>query len=202
MTVSTTLDSKESILDAAQDLIAQHGYAGFSIRDLARESGLAKGTIYHHFQDKRDIYRSVMVRDLSQLSARVQDAVADADPEDPEVWLRAFVTAFLQQAEERRSHIRALVRELSAMEDGMLQIARQVREQVGGQVAAVIEDGIALGRFRAVPPQVAVMSLIGAMNTYIAWQLVVEDSPIDAQAADALIDFFLYGLMKEENSDG
>ncbi len=202
MTGQTTPDSKDAILDAAQDLIAQHGYAGFSIRDLARGSGLAKGTIYHHFQDKRDIYRSVMVRDLSQLSARVQEAIADADADDPVVWLRAFVAAFLQQAEERRSHIRALVRELSAMEDGMLQIARQVREQVGGQVAAVIEEGIALGRFRAVPPQVAVMSLIGAMNTYVAWQLVVEDSPVDAQAADALIDFFLYGLMKEENSDG
>lgn len=196
MTEPTTSDSKDAILDAAQELIAQHGYAGFSIRDLSRESGLAKGTIYHHFQDKREIYRHVMERDLFQLSARMQEAVADAD--DPVVWLRCFVRAFLQQAEERRSHIRSLVRELGAMEDGMLQIAKKVREQVGGRVEAIIEKGIAQGRFRNIPPQVAVMSLIGAMNTYIAWQLVVEDGTVDAGIADIIVDFFLYGLIKEE----
>lgn len=192
-----TLDSKDAILDAAQDLIAQHGYAGFSIRELSRQSGLAKGTIYHHFHDKRDIYRSVMERDLGQMTERMQQAVAEA--EDPVQWLGCFVRAYLQNAQDRRSHIRALLRELGAMEDGMLQIARQVREQLGGQVIRVIERGIAQGRFRAVHPQVAVMSLIGAMNTYIAWQLVVEDGVIDADIADTIVDFFLFGLIQEEN---
>jgi len=197
MTEASTPDSKDAILDAAQALIAQHGYAGFSIRDLSRDSGLAKGTIYHHFQDKREIYHNVMERDLARISARIQTAVAGVD--DPVIWLRLFVRTFLQEAEERRSHIRSLVREMGAMEDGMLQIARRVREQVGGRVAAVIEKGIAQGRFRAVPPQVAVMSLIGAMNTYIAWQLVIENGVVDEGIADIIVDFFLYGLMKEEN---
>jgi len=197
MTEPTTLDSKDAILDAAQELIAQHGFAGFSIRDLSRESGLAKGTIYHHFQGKREIYHNVMERDLTRISARIQAAVADAD--DPVDWLRCFVRTFLLEAEERRGHIRSLVRELGAMEDGMLQIARRVREQVGDRVAVIIEKGIAQGRFRNVPPQVAVMSLIGAMNTYIAWQLVIEDGVVDAGIADIIVDFFLYGLMKEEN---
>lgn len=191
-----TPDSKDAILDAAQELIAEHGYAGFSIRDLSRASGLAKGTIYHHFQDKRAIYRSVMERDLGRMIARMEEAVADV--EDPVHWLRCFVRAFLQNAQDRRSHIRALLRELGAMEDGVLQVARRVREQVGGQVAATIERGIAQGLFRAIPPQVAVMSLIGAMNTYIAWQLVVEDGEIDPATGEIIVDFFLFGLMQQE----
>ncbi len=197
MTEPTTLDSKDTILDAAQELIAQYGFAGFSIRDLSRESGLAKGTIYHHFQDKREIYHNVMERDLARISTRIQAAVAGVD--DPVIWLHCFVRTFLQEAEERRSHIRSLVREMGAMEDGMLQIAKRVREQVGGRVASVIEAGIAQGRFRDIPPQIAVMSLIGALNTYIAWQLVVEDSIVDPGVADMIMDFFLHGLTKEEN---
>lgn len=196
MTEPTTPDSKDAILDAAQDLIAQHGYAGFSIRDLSRESGLAKGTIYHHFQDKREIYRYVMERDFSELVGRLDEAVAMTD--DPVAWLRCFVRAYLRQANERRTHIRALLRELGAMEGEMRQMALKIREGVAGPVAAVIQRGMAQGRFRDVPPQVAVMALIGALNTYIAWQLVVDEDNIDESVADTILDTILYGLIKEE----
>jgi len=198
MTESTTPDSKDAILDAAQGLIALYGYAGFSIRDLSRESGLAKGTIYHHFRDKREIYRSVMERDFSELVGGLEEAVARV--EDPVVWLGCFVRAYLRQANERRTHIRALLRELGAMEGEMRQMALKIREGVAGPVAAVIQRGIAQGRFRDVPPQVAVMALIGALNTYIAWQLVVDEDSVDESVADMILNTILYGLMKEENS--
>ena len=197
MTESTTPDSKDAILDAAQDLIALHGYAGFSIRDLSRESGLAKGTIYHHFQDKREIYRNVMERDFSELVGSLQEAVAITD--EPVAWLRCFVRAYLRQANDRRTHIRALLRELGAMEGEMRQMALKIREGVAGPVVAVIQRGIAQGYFRNVPPQVAVMSLIGALNTYIAWQLVVDEGIVDETVADIILDTLLYGLSKEEN---
>jgi len=200
MTESTTPDSKDAILDAAQGLIALYGYAGFSIRDLSRESGLAKGTIYHHFRDKREIYRSVMERDFSELVGGLEEAVARV--EDPVVWLGCFVRAYLRQANERRTHIRALLRELGAMEGEMRQMALKIREGVAGPVVAVIQWGIDQGRFRNVPPQVAVMALIGALNTYIAWQLVVDEDSVDESVADIILDTILYGLMKEENSDG
>jgi TetR/AcrR family transcriptional regulator len=199
MTEPTASDSKDAILDAAQDLIAQHGYAGFSIRDLSRESGLAKGTIYHHFQDKREIYRYVMERDFSELVGGLGAAVANV--EDPVVWLGCFVRAYLRQANERRTHIRALLRELGAMEGEMRQMALKIREGVAGPVAAVIQRGIAQGRFRNVPPQVAVMALIGALNTYIAWQLVVDEDSVDESVADMILNTILYGLIKEENSN-
>ena len=199
MTEPTASDSKDAILDAAQDLIAQHGYAGFSIRDLSRESGLAKGTIYHHFQDKREIYRYVMERDFSELVGGLGAAVTNV--EDPVVWLGCFVRAYLRQANERRTHIRALLRELGAMEGEMRQMALKIREGVAGPVAAVIQRGIAQGRFRNVPPQVAVMALIGALNTYIAWQLVVDEDSVDESVADMILNTILYGLIKEENSN-
>jgi len=199
MTEPPTLDSKDAILDAAQMLIAQHGFAGFSIRDLSRESGLAKGTIYHHFQDKREIYQSVMERDLAQFEGVLQEAVAGA--EDPAAWLDAFVHAYLRQAAEQRSHIRVLLRELGAMEDEMRHMAQRVRERVAAPVAAVIERGSAEGYFRPVQPRIAVLSLIGALNTYIAWQLVVDEQEIDESVADAILDFFMQGIRRRTSND-
>ena len=124
--------------------------------------------------------------------------VAVASIEDPVVWLRCFVRAYLRQANERRTHIRALLRELGAMDGEMRQIALNIREGVAGPVVAVIQQGIAQGRFRDVPPKVAVMALIGALNTYIAWQLVVDEENVDESVADIILDTILYGLTKEE----
>lgn len=196
MTEPTIVDSKDTILDAAQNLIAQYGYAGFSIRDLSRASGLAKGTIYHHFQDKREIYRSVMERDFSELVGGLQAAVAGI--EDPVAWLHCFVRAYLHQANKRRNHIQALLRELGAMEGEMRQMAMRIREGVAGPIVTVIQQGIAQGSFRDISPQVAVMGLIGSLNTYIAWQLVVDEQSVDENVSDAIVDIFLYGLKKEE----
>src|SRR5438045_2837226 len=67
MIESITSPSKKSILDAAQKLLVQYGYAGLSMRELSEECGLAKATIYHYFQDKQAIVLSVLERDMSTM---------------------------------------------------------------------------------------------------------------------------------------
>ncbi|MEZ4581801.1 MAG: TetR/AcrR family transcriptional regulator [Caldilineaceae bacterium] len=57
-------DSKQAILDAAEHIIARDGYAGLSMRELSKQSGLAKSTLYHYFVDKHEIYLSVLERDM------------------------------------------------------------------------------------------------------------------------------------------
>ena len=44
-------DSKETILNAAEHIIVHAGYAGLSMRELSKQSGLAKSTLYHYFDD-------------------------------------------------------------------------------------------------------------------------------------------------------
>ncbi|MGC8667122.1 MAG: TetR/AcrR family transcriptional regulator [Chthonomonadales bacterium] len=46
---------REQILDAAVKLFAEKGYAGASIRDLAREIGVTEGLLYHYFSSKEQL---------------------------------------------------------------------------------------------------------------------------------------------------
>ena len=41
-----------AILEAAERLFAQQGYDGVSMRTIAREAGVSKANIYHHFDSK------------------------------------------------------------------------------------------------------------------------------------------------------
>lgn len=51
---------RPQILDAAMRVFAREGAAGTKIQDIAREAGIAKGTIYLYFKSKEDIFESII----------------------------------------------------------------------------------------------------------------------------------------------
>ncbi len=53
-------DTKERILVAALDMFSQNGYAGTNIRELAASVGLAKSSMYKHFESKEEIWNALL----------------------------------------------------------------------------------------------------------------------------------------------
>lgn len=66
--------TREAILDAARTAFAERGYAGASIGDIAKEVGIAKASVLHHFANKGDLYREVFERVLAEWFVRVEEA--------------------------------------------------------------------------------------------------------------------------------
>lgn len=55
MSSNTSIDKHEQILTAAEKLIAESGFQGLSMHKLAKEAGVAAGTIYRYFSDKEHL---------------------------------------------------------------------------------------------------------------------------------------------------
>lgn len=76
--MSEIINSKQKqVVDAARRLLATEGLHGMSIKLLVKESGVAAGTIYLHFEDKQDIVRQVhasVLREVGQAISRDHDA--------------------------------------------------------------------------------------------------------------------------------
>lgn len=53
--------TRQRILDAARELFARHGYAGTSVRMIARHCGMSDPAIHYHFRSKSDIYEALLV---------------------------------------------------------------------------------------------------------------------------------------------
>lgn len=53
-------DTRRAILDAALDLFAEHGFAGTSMRTLARAAGVRESALYHYFESKDALFLGVM----------------------------------------------------------------------------------------------------------------------------------------------
>lgn len=55
-------DTRNRILDAAQAMILDHGFAGVSVEQLIKNVGLTKGAFFHHFRNKNDLAHSLIRR--------------------------------------------------------------------------------------------------------------------------------------------
>lgn len=71
------------LIETARRLFGRDGYTATSIDDIARESGMTKGAVYHHFAGKSELFRAVFVRQEQQLAQTIAAAAAEvADPWD------------------------------------------------------------------------------------------------------------------------
>lgn len=188
-----TTDSKEVILDAAEHLIQQRGYHGLSMRALALESGLAKGTIYHHFRDKRDVCLRVIERDIVTVRARFTEAAKRGTT--CEERLRSVIEEYFLRARERRNVILAALRELANEDPEARALIRRHSEQFIKPAASLIEQGIAEGRFRSVDVEMTVVSVLGIMNGFITYRLLLDDAP-SGRLGEAVVDHTFELLME------
>src|SRR5205809_7335277 len=84
---------RERILDAAERIFARHGFFAAKVSDVAKEAGVADGTIYLYFKSKDDLLISLFERRMQQLNETLRTAVAGKSPREQ---LRTFVRTYLQ----------------------------------------------------------------------------------------------------------
>lgn len=104
---------RETIMDAAEQLFAEKGYYGASMRDISQQSGAALGLITHHFATKEALFRDVVDRKRDALIALIAQSIdaAESGPNPSASGLiRAFLHPFLQVSADETSPLHHYVR--------------------------------------------------------------------------------------------
>lgn len=185
--------ARETILRAAQRLLVVHGYNGLSMRDLSRESGFSKGTIYHHFRDKREIFLSTLEQDLLAVQERLAEAAGG--PGSAVGRVRRVIESYFDLIEQRRHSILSSLREVAGLEQEMHALMRTHREGLLRPIQAILEDGIAAGHFRQFDTEIAVIALFGVMNGFVSHRLLLADREIGPEIIEQILDLFFNGIL-------
>jgi AcrR family transcriptional regulator len=73
--------TRKALLKVARRLFAERGYADTATEEVVRRARVTRGALYHHFRDKRDLFKAVMHEEEQKLAARLtQAASAERDP--------------------------------------------------------------------------------------------------------------------------
>lgn len=95
-------ETRERILDGAEALILEQGFAATSVDAVLAESGTSKGAFFHHFPSKNHLARALVERYAAGDVAHLEEfmASAEAESDDPAEQLVAFIRRFEEAAEE------------------------------------------------------------------------------------------------------
>jgi AcrR family transcriptional regulator len=66
-------ERRKKILEAAQEDFIRSGYEGASLNTIAREAGISKGSLYYYFEDKVDLYLTVLQKNVDDILEELGD---------------------------------------------------------------------------------------------------------------------------------
>ncbi len=99
--------TRERLVSTARELFGRDGYEATSVEAVLREAGVARGSLYHHFQNKEALFDAVLDRVVAEAAAEAGRAAAEHD--DPVESLRAGCGAWLRLSLDRAVQQIALV---------------------------------------------------------------------------------------------
>jgi TetR/AcrR family fatty acid metabolism transcriptional regulator len=162
---------RDRILDAAERVFAQRGFFTAKVADIAKEAGVADGTIYLYFKNKDDLLISLFESRMERVNALLAGAVAGA--KTPRDKLMAFVKAYVGMIAEQPTAAEVLTIELRQSTKFMREYSAQRFGELLRLLAGVIAEGQSAGVWSdAVPAPHAARMIWGMLDEMaLAWLL-------------------------------
>ena len=172
---SANTDTRQRILDAAQQLFHRHAYQGVGINAICAEAGVVKGSFYHFFPSKQALLMAVIDR-LAEQAVAAMESSGSAQTSGRNRILE-FFSHWLDEMESQKTQsgqvlgccLGVLAAELSASDS-------DVRDQIRGklalwhrfflrQIRSGIEDGSLAPSIDPITTALALLALYQGLST-------------------------------------
>jgi TetR/AcrR family transcriptional regulator, fatty acid metabolism regulator protein len=189
-------EKPQQIIDAAIRVFARTGYYNSRVSDIAREAGIASGTIYLYFKTKEEILVTLFREKMAGFVAHQRRELAGQL--GPVVKIRKLVEvhfSVLEQSPELAEVVQVELRQGNKFFRGAS--AHEVSAYFE-LIAAVLEEGVAAGCFRSdLPVKVATKVLFGAMDQMATSWVLGKRGYRLADTADEVATIFLKGVTRD-----
>jgi AcrR family transcriptional regulator len=197
--------TRQRILDTAEELFAEKGYTGTTLRDVATASGLRIPSLYNHFVSKESLYAAVLERGIAPLFDALSDYVEGGPKQQDR---EAFVAIMFRILGERPNLPRLVQREV--MDRGEL-VSPILRDQIKPILAKAEEVIRALpGARRWEPDQIPLLLLalyhlaVGAFSIAPLYKALDREDLLTPDATARHARFFgdvVSALLPEEDQE-
>ncbi|HEV2062877.1 MAG TPA: helix-turn-helix domain-containing protein [Solirubrobacteraceae bacterium] len=187
--------TRAKLIATARELFAERGYAAVGTNEVVQRAGVTRGAMYHHFRDKKDLFRAVheqAERELVAASAAPMQHV-----EDPWERLMAGMHGFFDACEDPRLRRIALVDAPAVL--GWQEWRAVGREYGLAAMTLVLQAAMDAGALRRVDVTNLAHLLIAALSE-AAMMLANADDPVAARReVEATLLVLLEGLRPVES---
>ena len=190
--MSRTTDTRAELIRVARELFAEGGYAGVGTEEIVARANVTRGALYHHFTDKKDLFRAVheeLERELvASIAARIEGI------EDPWELVVTGVRAFLDACTDP-----ALIR--IGLIDAPVVLGWEEWREIDaryalGLVMMALQNGMERGLFREREVRPLAHLLLGAMTEAAMMIANAPDPEAARREAEPPLLALLEGLRK------
>ncbi|MGB0498644.1 MAG: TetR/AcrR family transcriptional regulator, partial [Rubricella sp.] len=158
----------EALREAAIRLIAQHGFAAVSMRQIAREVGVQAGALYLYTPDKQTLLFDILQSHMEHLLTSWKEARPSRST-DPEERLEAFVRFHIRYHIVRAEKVFISYMELRNLEPDNFAEIERLRRIYEDELGTILSDGAARGSFTFDDLRVSTMALIAMLTGVSTW---------------------------------
>jgi AcrR family transcriptional regulator len=189
------------IMAAAKKVFARKGFHSTTIADIAKEAGLAYGSVYWYFDSKDDLFHALMSAEGEALRAHIVAALAVANSRPDRSWeqLRVTVQAILEFFEADRAVTKLLLRDANALGDQFEKHLGSIFERFVDDIEKHMIEAQQRGTVISAPPRMLSFSLAALIGQLAHRRLSTDDGVSAADVSEIVISFALNGLRPRES---
>lgn len=162
-----TARKKEEILQSALGLLAEKGYHGTTMEDIASHLLMTKGAIYYYFKDKQDLVYQSQVKILEQSIANFEQ-VKQMDLTSPEK-LAKIITVHTEYLVGDKAGFELMVNPTEIFSEEQLKEILRLRDEYAACYDSLLAQGVEEGYFFQADVKIVRNLLLGAMNWVTQW---------------------------------
>jgi TetR/AcrR family transcriptional regulator, fatty acid metabolism regulator protein len=186
-------EKPQQIIQAAVRVFARKGYFSSRVSDIAREAGIAAGTIYLYFKTKEDILITLFREKMSVFVSSMRRAIADEHNAVAKV--RRLVHLHFEMLEGDPDLAEVVQVELRQGQKFFRGASSQEIAAYFALIGSVLEEGVGQGHFKSdLPVKVATKMLFGAMDQMATSWVLGKRGYRLVDTAPAVADLFLQGV--------
>jgi AcrR family transcriptional regulator len=182
--------TRRILLKVARREFATHGYASAATERIVARAKLTRGALYHHYRDKRDLFRAVFAEIQQEILSEINAQASE--PRDPLAGLVAGCDAFLDMC--LRADIRQIVLIDAPAVLGWDEWRRIDARYSMGSLREGLDACMSAGALRSSSVEALTYLLSGAMNEAVLWLAQSEDPTRDRRRIGRVLRELIEGL--------
>ncbi|MEO0917455.1 MAG: TetR/AcrR family transcriptional regulator [Pseudomonadota bacterium] len=169
------------VLDTALRLIAEHGFAAVSMRQIASEVGVQAGALYNYTPDKQSLLFDMMRAHMAELLAALQSVDLQGDAVTQ---LETFTRFHIRFHLPRPDQVFVSYMELRSLSPENFAIIERMRRDYEDALEAILRQGEAEGVFAVSDTRVATRAIIAMLTGLSHWYR--DGGALDISAIEAI----------------
>jgi AcrR family transcriptional regulator len=188
------------LLEAARQVFTKKGYHAATVDDITRAAGVAKGTFYLYFNEKRAIFIELIQHFFDMLAEIGRSVAQDVhSPADYFAQVEHAARGLAALFAEKRDLVRLVYRESMGLDEELERMVRDFYHRMAEVEAENIRLGVELGLFRGdVDPVVAAYAHIGLVERVLLGAVFDRGFPVVADLVQQLMILAYSGLRRRD----